>query len=51
MSEQKEKKRMRCEECNSRFGYLRKRDNTFICRSCGHETKLKEVKNGKSDRS
>jgi len=40
MTEKKEKKeKTRCEKCQSAFGYLRIKDKTWQCRSCGHVNK------------
>jgi len=38
MVEKKEEKieKHRCKKCNSTFGYLRIKDGTFVCRSCGY---------------
>ena len=34
--EQKEKEnKRRCRKCGSFFGYIRFRDKTYVCRSCG----------------
>jgi len=41
MKEEHEKKeeRIRCQRCDSKFGYLRIKDHVWICRSCGFENK------------
>lgn len=36
MEEVKETKRIRCEECNSAFGYVRSMSKTWKCRICNH---------------
>ena len=32
--------KFRCEKCNSTFGYVRIKDNSFHCRACGHDTDI-----------
>lgn len=39
-----EDKKERCEKCGSAFGYVSLRKKMFICRQCGHETKIREGK-------
>jgi ribosomal protein L37AE/L43A len=40
MAEKKEaKNKTRCEKCQSGFGYLKIKDKTWQCRSCGHVNK------------
>lgn len=29
--------KIKCSKCGSSFGYLRIKDKTWVCRSCGHE--------------
>lgn len=36
---EKEKKPF-CENCNSFFGYVKNKTNEFVCRTCGHITKI-----------
>lgn len=36
------KEERKCENCESRFGYLKLKTKEWQCRSCGHCTKLKE---------
>jgi len=42
--EEEVKTKMRCEKCNSTFGYIRIVTKDFKCRSCGHETDIEEKK-------
>lgn len=41
MKEKKEvpKEKIRCKKCGSYFGYLRIKDKTWQCRSCGYSDK------------
>lgn len=32
-----------CEKCGSTFTYFRIKDNSIVCRRCGHVTKLKRI--------
>jgi len=33
---ERQEKKQRCIKCNSSFGYLRLKDKTWVCRSCGN---------------
>jgi transcription initiation factor TFIIIB Brf1 subunit/transcription initiation factor TFIIB len=37
-----ENKKLECEECGSKFVYVRIKDNQVVCRSCGHISDLKK---------
>ena len=32
----------RCKDCNSKFTYVRIKDGSLVCRSCGHITPKEE---------
>lgn len=32
----------RCKKCNSKFTYIRIKDQELVCRSCGHIEKLED---------
>ncbi len=36
---------MKCDECNSGYGYLRTKKGEWICRVCGETTPLKKTEN------
>lgn len=38
-------KKIKCEKCKSTYVYSLK-DETIVCRKCGHRNKKKEVKHG-----
>ena len=42
MEDKKEK--IRCANCGSTMIYVRIKDNTMVCRTCGHVTELEEDK-------
>ncbi len=35
--------KFKCENCGSTFTYFRIKDNSIVCRRCGHVTKLKRI--------
>jgi ribosomal protein L37AE/L43A len=39
--EQKKSNKIRCNKCGSTLGYLRIKDQEWVCRNCGHEEKFK----------
>jgi len=50
MIEQQEvKKKRRCKKCGSSFIYIRIKDNSLVCRSCGHIEKLENLDEGEEN--
>ncbi|MFW6129823.1 MAG: hypothetical protein ACOC1X_02220 [Promethearchaeota archaeon] len=43
-NKKKKDKRPKCEKCGSRYGYVKsgRKNDIFRCRSCGHETEIKD---------
>lgn len=42
MKREKEEKRPACKNCGSKFVYIRIKDNSVVCRSCGYVEKREE---------
>ena len=41
---EKDKQGVECKKCGSKFTYVRIKDKTRVCRSCGHIEKIGEEK-------
>ncbi len=39
--EKEENKKPKCKKCGSAFVYIRIKENSLVCRTCGHIEKIK----------
>lgn len=45
-NQNQKKNKHKCSNCGSKFGYLRLKNKTWICRACGNIEKLDNNQNG-----